>query len=380
MRVPAGCLQVGGRIGFRMADGEMGATGPAVLPWELLAAQVPAVMVAVNSLRRADSPRLNGENGEHVRVLADSPGPLPPILVHRPSMQVIDGMHRLHAALIRGQDTIPVRFVDCDDKDVFVIAVQANTAHGLPLSLAERKTAAARIIGLHPHWSDRLVAQAAGLSPKTVAALRRRATGDNPQLLARTGRDGRVRPLSSAAGRKAAADALTGDPAASLQQVATAAGISPGTVRDVRDRLARGQDPVLPARPRAWAVPATAARPVPGGGSGQPRLPGAAGHTAPPGTGDRAGNGPASGSASSGDADAGVILRRLTCDPALRFSDTGRAILRHLHASTAGIGELSQALATVPPHSAITISKLARANARKWMELARQLDENARRT
>jgi hypothetical protein len=45
---------------------------------------------------------------------------------------------------MRGQDTIPVRFVDCDEKDIFVIAVQANTAHGLPLSLTERIRAAAQ--------------------------------------------------------------------------------------------------------------------------------------------------------------------------------------------------------------------------------------------
>lgn len=332
----------------------MGATEPAVLPWEPLAAQVPAVMVAINSLRMADSPRLNGESGEHVRVLADSPGPLPPILVHRPSMQVIDGMHRLQAAVMRGQDTVPVRFVDCDEKDVFVIAVQANTAHGLPLSLAERKRAAARIIEVYPQWSDRLIALAAGLSHKTVAVLRGPATGDNPRLQARTGRDGRVRPLSSAVGRRTAADVLKDNPAASLQQIASTVGISPGTVRDVRDRLARGQDPVLPERPRSRAAPATAARPAPGSRPGQP---------CPP----------------AGHADGAVILQRLKCDPALRFSDSGRAILRQLHTSTVGIGEFGQALATVPPHSAITISKLARANARKWIELARQLEEHASR-
>ena len=53
-------------------------------------------------------------------------------------MQIIDGMHRLHAAVMRGQDKIPAWFLDCDEKDIFVIAVQANTAPGLPLSLTER--------------------------------------------------------------------------------------------------------------------------------------------------------------------------------------------------------------------------------------------------
>ncbi len=63
------------------------------------AVRAPAVMVAVNSLRMAYSLRLNGESGEHVQVLAGSLGCLPPILVHRPSLQIIDGMHRLRAAV-----------------------------------------------------------------------------------------------------------------------------------------------------------------------------------------------------------------------------------------------------------------------------------------
>lgn len=336
---------------------EMGAMESAALPWEPPVAQEPAVMVAVKSLRVADSPRLAGESNEHVRVLADSPGSLPPILVHRPSMQVIDGMHRLRAAVMRGEDMISVRFVDCDEKDIFVIAVQANTAHGLPLSLAERKRAAARIIGLYPHWSDRLIASASGLSHKTVAAIRGPATGENSQLQARTGHDGRVRVLSSAVGRMAAADFLEDNPGASLQQVANAVGISPGTARDVRDRLARGQDPVLPERARSRVVPAST-----------------------PTTGEPAGDGRAEANGSTGDADGVAILQRLKSDPALRLSDNGRAILRQLHASTIGLADLSEALANAPAHSAITISKLARANARKWMELARQLENAASRT
>jgi Bacterial Ig-like domain (group 3)/ParB/Sulfiredoxin domain len=254
----------------------MGATEPAVLRWEPLVAQAPAVMVAVNSLRVADSPRLEGESSEHVQVLADSPGLLPPVLVHRPSMQIIDGMHRLQAAVMRGEDKILAQFLDCDERDIFVIAVQANTTHGLPLSLAERKQAAARIIGLYPHWSDRLIASAAGLSHKTVAALRPAATGDSSQLQARTGHDGRVRPLSSAAGRKTAGHLLMQNPGASLQQVASAAGISPGTVRDVRDRLARGQDPVPAERARCRAVPTNADRPQMGSRAGRPGARGSA--------------------------------------------------------------------------------------------------------
>src|SRR2546421_3267487 len=66
--------------------------------------------VPVRSLLPADSPRLNGEDAEHIRVLAAVEAKLPPILVHRASMRVIDGMHRLGAARLRNEETIDVQF------------------------------------------------------------------------------------------------------------------------------------------------------------------------------------------------------------------------------------------------------------------------------
>jgi hypothetical protein len=104
------------------------------------------------------------------------PADLPPILVHRATMRVIDGMHRLRAATLRGDREIAVRFFDGDAGSAFVRAVVANVYNGLPLSRSDRAAAAARIVATHPHWSDRAVATATGLAPATVAAVRRRAT------------------------------------------------------------------------------------------------------------------------------------------------------------------------------------------------------------
>jgi hypothetical protein len=64
--------------------------------------------------------------------------------------------------------------------------------------------AAAAIIQLHPEWSDRAIASAAGLPAKTVRGIRR-ATGEDAQLHKRVGKDGRVRPVNAAAGRQLAA-------------------------------------------------------------------------------------------------------------------------------------------------------------------------------
>ncbi|MFD1048366.1 ParB N-terminal domain-containing protein, partial [Kibdelosporangium lantanae] len=115
----------------------------------------------------SDSPRLEGEDGEHIRALVELDVQLPPITVHRTTMRVIDGMHRLRAAVLRRQDFIDAYLVDAEPDDVFVLAVEANIQHGLPLTFADRKAAAARIVRSHPHWSDRAIAAKTGLSPKT---------------------------------------------------------------------------------------------------------------------------------------------------------------------------------------------------------------------
>lgn len=83
--------------------------------------------------------------------------------------------------------------------------VAANVPHDMPLSQADRRAAVTRLIASHPQLSDRAIAHVAGLSAKTVAAIRRRSTDAVPQLNGRVGRDGRVRPVNGTAGRPRAA-------------------------------------------------------------------------------------------------------------------------------------------------------------------------------
>jgi hypothetical protein len=59
-------------------------------------------LVEIARLVRGPMVRVEGENHAHARLLAWTPQPLPPILVHRSTMMVIDGMHRLLAAQLRG--------------------------------------------------------------------------------------------------------------------------------------------------------------------------------------------------------------------------------------------------------------------------------------
>ncbi|MFD0855024.1 hypothetical protein ACFQ07_22475, partial [Actinomadura adrarensis] len=141
--------------------------------------------VPITEILPADSPRLDGVDETHARVLADAESELPPILVHRATMRVIDGMHRLRVARLKGQNTVAVRFFEGPEDLVFALAVEANIAHGKPLSLQDREAAAARIVREHPEWSDRVIAGTSGLSSKTVGAIRRRAGADLPQVQAR---------------------------------------------------------------------------------------------------------------------------------------------------------------------------------------------------
>lgn len=220
-----------------------------------LSSEHDTVTVPVASLQPGNSPRLHGESKRHTRMMAEA-GEMPPIIVHQPTMQVIDGLHRLRAACLRGQDSIAVWWFDGAADEAFVLAVAANTTHGMPLTLKERKAAAVRILGLYPQCSDRAIAAAAGLSHNTVAAIRRKwPTGQIDQLARRRGRDGKSRPLSFDSGREAAAELIRADRGKSLRQIATEANVSRGTVRDVRDRIAR-----VSAR---WCRRPHAAQPLP---------------------------------------------------------------------------------------------------------------------
>lgn len=200
--------------------------------------QLQVTKIPIQSIYASYSPRLTGENIQHVRTLAQALDGLPPIIVHRETMRVIDGMHRLLAAQMCGETEIEVRFFEGNENDSYVLSVKSNVAHGLPLSLADRKAAAARIICLFPAWSDRMIASVTGLSAKTVASVRARCKNEDPSQQSisetRMGRDGRLRPSNMEERRQLASSLIRDNPDASLRWIAERAGISPETARNVR--------------------------------------------------------------------------------------------------------------------------------------------------
>jgi ParB-like chromosome segregation protein Spo0J len=269
------------------------------------------VRVPLVQLRRGLSPRSQGEDYEHVCRLVESGGALPPVLVHRPTMRVIDGMHRVTAALTRGEQQIDVIFLDVDEEDAFILAVQANAAHGLPLTLPDRRAAATRILRARPVWSDRRVAAATGLSPKTVGVLRR-STEEVPRLMSREGLDGRTRivqpMLSNQLGRTPSARRL--------------------------------------------------------------RMPTA---SALPGTGDRDRGGAAPCGELGKSAERATAVSMLQRDPSVRSTDAGRALLRLLRETSLEPARWQALAAAVPPHQVALAVGLARACATRWADFAQQL-------
>ncbi|NUK51367.1 ParB N-terminal domain-containing protein [Streptomyces lunaelactis] len=306
--------------------------------------------VALGSLLPSDSPRVHGESDEHVQVLAELDSPLPPILVHRETMRVIDGMHRLRAARLRGDKNIDVEFFDGAAEDAFALAVKLNVAHGLPLSQADRTAAATRIVAARPHWSDRRIASNTGLAAGTIAAIRRRSTAQSEQLNARTGRDGRVRPLHGTEGRLRASQVIAAHPDASLREIAERAGIAAATAKDVRDRIRQGQDPV-PSRART-----AVAQQAPRGAEAPARTP--------------AGRGTTRTSAAA----IGLILPNMRKDPSLR-TEAGRVLLQLLSLHSIGDEAKWRRLAqSVPGHRAAVLAQAARRCADHWLRLAHELE------
>jgi hypothetical protein len=321
-------------------------------PWEVHLDSLPVERVAVALLNSADSPRLIGESVDHVRILAESDEDLPPILVHRSTMRVVDGMHRLRATLLRGEQDIAVRFLDGHESDVFVVAVRANTTHGLPLSRADRNAAATRIIRSHPQWSDRMIAVFAGLSPKTVGAIRRRLGEELPPTPVRIGHDGRARPVDGSRARVLTGEIIKNHPDATLRQIAEIAGISRSTARDVRKRVESGEPTVLAPSPQASQgsvpTPDTAEPPT---SAPRPVAPG----TAAPAVTD--------------------LLSILKRDPSVRFTEHGRLLLRLLDAATLGPDEWHELIASVPTHCKGIVANVARACGEAWFNAAQEVSK-----
>jgi hypothetical protein len=308
---------------------------------------LPTVCIPISSLELSDSPRLAGADNEHCLTLVESGVDLPPIVVHRESNRVIDGVHRIIAAMMRGEEVVRAKFFDGTPEDAFVLSVRMNIVHGLPLSRADRVSAVARIISSHPQWSNRVIASCTGLSASTVAKLRPQAVGKEGETITRIGKDGRVRPVDGLSGRLYVSELLERNPKASIREIARKAGVSPSTVHDVRKRLEAGEDPI-PASQRAKLQAEGNQKP-----SDMALV-----HPLP--------NRPI---------DSAAMVAALMRDPSLRYSEIGRRLIRWLDGCRRGVSECPELIERVPEHSIYAVARLAREYSREWDEFAETLEQ-----
>lgn len=299
----------------------------------------PVVRLPIGALRGGKSVRVNGENADHVRRLAGiAEGTLPPIVVHQATMRVIDGAHRLRAAQLRGASHITARFIDGDDLDAFVFALLANSDRGgLPLTRADRKSAAEHILSHRPLWSDRRITAATGVATRTVAELRARL-GRCTEV--RVGKDGRARPTDGARRRELVRALLLDQPYLSLREAARAVGVSPETVRAVRAGL--HADTARTAAPRVITdVERASAR------------------------------------AAAPQRDCATLFEWLRNDPALRSSQRGRVLLRLLRLQLELRTSLTGITPHVPSHCHDSLAAFARQNAVGWRAIAELIEHAA---
>lgn len=177
---------------------------------------------------------------DHVALMVPVLDSLPPIVVRQDDRGYLaeDGNHRVAAHRRAGRLTIRAVVVEMSEAEALELAVAANRKHGKPLTVAELKAAAKRMI-VGTDWSDRRIAEACGLSPTTVGEMRPRPTVQHGQLDTpvsgeRTeGADGKRRPASAAAAaanRERIRVVAEAKPDASAREIAAEVGVSPSTV------------------------------------------------------------------------------------------------------------------------------------------------------
>jgi ParB-like chromosome segregation protein Spo0J len=324
--------------------------------------QLPEVSVPVGSLVPGFHLRHEGTDAAHVRLLADAAGSvrLPSILVQKTGSRIIDGMHRVEVAKLRGEWNISARVVDCTDEEALVIAVKSNTLHGLPLSRADRISSAKRILTTHPDWSDRAVAGITGLSAKAIASLRNSSTSDVPFSAKRLGRDGKRRPVMPAEGRRRVVEYIHAHPDATLREIARATDVSLGTVHGIKERIRREAEQQAQAPEQAAQAPEQPAecRPVTAAPSARP-----APVRAIPGAGAR----------HAQRLSWPAISAKLAADPTLRYTEGGRAFLRWMSLHAMQADEWREFIDAIPQYWLRDVSRIAAGMAEEWQQFAERL-------
>lgn len=132
--------------------------------------------------------RTGGLDDEHVATLADMPAAsLPPIdVVYEAASKtswLVDGFHRLEAARRRGETTVVARVFQGDFRDALLLALGANSSHGLRRTNADKARAVDTLLADDEWklWANTEIAERCGVSEGFVRN-RRADRGESPKV------------------------------------------------------------------------------------------------------------------------------------------------------------------------------------------------------
>lgn len=197
--------------------GRMEPTAPKSLPRTVSSMEPTAYTVTV-PIDRVGTPFPLRDRVDHVHVarLVEAFDSLPPIVLRAADLRIIDGHLRWLAArfvaceLGAAPPVVTAVLLDIDEVEARRERLRRNAHHGLPLTSAERRAAALRLLA-ETDWSDRLIAERCGTSHQTVGRLRRAmqeaSGGPTDHQASRTGRDGKTYPAVTVADRREPAQA-----------------------------------------------------------------------------------------------------------------------------------------------------------------------------
>jgi hypothetical protein len=124
-----------------------------------------------------NQPRTDELDQSYVNQLAEIPELWPPIVVVATDgdrYTLVDGFHRISAAEQAGMQQISATVLPRPvDRDLLRLGFELNAAHGKPLTVADRKDYAQKLLAANSGLSDREIGRRAGLHHETVGALRR---------------------------------------------------------------------------------------------------------------------------------------------------------------------------------------------------------------
>lgn len=151
----------------------------------------PTVTVAVAELAGFSSPVREVDEAWVAALVAAGPPFAPIVVTAPPDSALVDGAHRVRAAIALGLTTLLARVVVAEtEADIVAAALRANREQVKLLTRSERKAAALRLIKVAPGWSDRAIARATGCSHTSIARWRENGIGQSTTGTASGGQGG----------------------------------------------------------------------------------------------------------------------------------------------------------------------------------------------